>query len=55
MNAGQELLDKLTSASLFQVLDENGEVVSPCIIVWSSGAAEQIDAMIQEILEKLPP
>jgi hypothetical protein len=55
MSDGQKLLEKITSSSLFEVLDSDGNKVSPCIIVWSSGAEEQLDAMIQEILsEKLP-
>ena len=45
------LLEKLTSASLFSIICPNCENISKdgFVVVWSSGSAEQLDAMINEI------
>lgn len=50
MSIGQRMLEKLTSTSLFRIerVGENH------IIVWSSGAEEQLEAMVNEVLNGVP-
>ena len=45
MSKGQKLLELITSSKLFRI-EREGE---HHIIVWSSGAAEQLDAFVAEI------
>lgn len=53
MSRGQKLLEMLTKCNLYEVLDANGKPINdPLIFVWSSGAEEQLDAMVTQIIEE---
>ncbi len=51
MNIGQEILDKITDSNLCAAIcghdDSHGTV-----IVWSSGAAEQLEAIINSVINR---
>lgn len=44
---GQRLLEAITSCNLFDVQVINGQV----LVIWSSGAAEQLEAMATACIE----
>jgi len=52
MNPGQELMEKIISGGLFKASCP-ASPGSPCLVVWSSGAAEQLDAMLVNFAAEL--
>ncbi len=49
MSNGQKLLEAITNCTLFMVECQECGTTDGHLIVWSSGAAEQLDGILEEI------
>lgn len=48
MSIGQKIIEEIGKGGMFSTHDIGGPVECPLIYVWSSGAAEQLDALVEE-------
>lgn len=53
MSVGHDIIQAIARGGMFGVHDGDGPVDHPVVIVWSSGAAEQLEAVVQQHINGL--
>lgn len=52
MTIGEQIIAAIAKGGLFSANDVDGPVERPLIYVWSSGAAEQLEAVVEAHIEE---
>lgn len=52
MSVGHDIIQEIARGGMFCVHDDCGPIASGLIIVWSSGASEQLEAVVDQHFQK---